>query len=354
MNGHFRGRAPLKLLLAVLLVVVLGFAMQSSLLIYGARTASVQCEELQQLRAELGRPRTLRVQIVGERHSGTTWLTHLLKVRLCVTVVDTEWKHGYFSKASAAMTETEAFVRIVQSPYAWFLAMYEHPIETHRSEGWRNRLTFPAYLRSPYLDAPWVRSYPTECDSWRSPYQDSLVEPPPCRRVENIVVLRTALLRSYAELVAHAPIFVGVRYEDLLSTEMGRESEAALRELALELGLGGHLTPRGSEAAHFRHGAPIMRYDPRAFLFAATPTYGISEERLRYREQHEYLCAYRDADFANVNALLDRDLEAAAGYDLEWGRSAEASGGGDEQPPFAHGCDDAGFWEAVRARCFSP
>ena len=77
---------------------------------------------------------TALLQVVGERHSGTNFLTHLLQHRLCLHVPNTLWKHGIFDDFEQKLDKQTGYVHIAQDPYAWLVANYHWPVDMHMEE----------------------------------------------------------------------------------------------------------------------------------------------------------------------------------------------------------------------------
>jgi|APSaa5957512576_1039674.scaffolds.fasta_scaffold00035_21 hypothetical protein len=71
-----------------------------------------------------------KIQLFGERHSGTTWLEYLIRdnIREVEIVFNHGWKHGLPNYNSLIpIPEDTLFLIIHKNPYSWLLGMFEHP-----------------------------------------------------------------------------------------------------------------------------------------------------------------------------------------------------------------------------------
>ena len=71
------------------------------------------------------------------------------------------------------------------------------------------------------------------------------------------------------------------------------------------------------------------------------------EDRIRYRVEKQYMCAYQQIDLDLVNEILDAEEEEKAGYFLVHNASDYLHAG---SAPL-HELDAARVWQAVAARC---
>jgi hypothetical protein len=101
----------------------------------------------------LGRSATVAsIRIIGERHSGTTWLKNLLYDRLCGINLENGdpnsfWKHEMVD--ANFLRPNQGAVIIVKDPYAWAEAMYKRPFDDNCvNDGFKcNPATLPQFLK---------------------------------------------------------------------------------------------------------------------------------------------------------------------------------------------------------------
>ena len=125
-----------------------------------------------------GRPRPI-VRVIGERHSGTTWLCKVLERRLCVRLAaGPYWKHAFFgdgawelplsTRSGGWHDPRETVILIGRHPHAWLYAMARRPFDGHagRDDDWAYtkhwlRAQLPggraaaAHALDAFLRAPW-------------------------------------------------------------------------------------------------------------------------------------------------------------------------------------------------------
>jgi len=155
---------------------------------------------------------------------------------------------------------------------------------------------------------------------------------------------RAVTLNNHRGLAAVVPHYAFVRYEHLLQSD-GTVNEAALQEIGTALGLGPLLAPPSSEPIpHFTYARAKRLWLPwrNFFGLSAMP---MPPDRIQYRLERQYMCAYRQSDLDFVNEVLDEQQEEAAGYRLVRNATVPA-----ELGPLHE--EDAGrIWPAVAARC---
>jgi hypothetical protein len=217
-----------------------------------------------------GRPRPT-VRVIGERHSGTTWLGKLLERRFCARVATRDpasfWKHGFFgnnawelplsTRSGGWSDPAEVVILIVRHPHPWLYAMARRPFDGHpaHEDDWAytkhwlrswlpgGRAATSSALET-FLRAPWEGRLPPHVAQGRPEWlPDAVVMASHgearARRVlaANPVALRTAKLRNHLGLkeALQPGSFAAVCHEDLV-LEMPRAS-STLNRLGAILGV---------------------------------------------------------------------------------------------------------------------
>ena len=130
-----------------------------------------------------------------------------------------------------------------------------------------------------------------------------------------MVHLRKESLHNHRSLAQEVPNYVFVKYENLLNSD-GTVNDAEILKIAAALGLGENITPASSEIVpYFTYSKPKRWWIPWRNLVGLSPV-SFPKDRIRYRREEEFMCAYRQVDLDVVNAVLDEAEEMAVGYRL--------------------------------------
>ena len=278
-----------------------------------------------------GRPRPA-VRIIGERHSGTTWLGKLLERRLCVRLAaGPYWKHAFFgdrawelplssssSRGGGWYDPREMVILIARHPHAWLHAMARRPFDGHagRDDDWaytkhwvRTQLPGGRAAATRSLDAflrtPWDGRLPPHVAQGRPewlPDADAAAGrgEADARKVAaaNPVALRTAKLRLAQQLPPAA--FAAVCHEDLALAPS--TATAALSRLAAALGVEPlpPLAEGDGLVAWFHASSTRSWWSPLQALFSATEARYVPEPpaaatALFTAEQRAFVAAHLDA-----------------------------------------------------------
>lgn len=226
--------------------------------------------------------RPKQLQIFGERCSGTNYVAQLLRRNVPGLALTDRygWKHGFVERVPE-VAEDCVFVVVHRDPFDWVRSLHQKP--WHAAEPLRG-LSLTPFLREPWW-CQWGRDMEIPADDPRRG-AEMLHERDPAsgERFANVLRLRTAKLRAWHSLAARVAHVRVVRYEDVLA-----EPRAFLRGFARQFGL-------------FRW--PWLR-PVKTFKGGRDPF---------VPKQYEALVA---PDLAWIASELDRDVERAAGYDLE-------------------------------------
>lgn len=243
-------------------------------------------------------PPVRRLQMLGERNSGTTWIHHLISDNTSPADLQPagllQWKHQAIAPSALDLgtfgrDRNTLVLLCVKDPLAWALSMYDHPFN-ERDLGRAANL-------SDFLTRPWQTR-------WRAPTadaEDTFAVLEIDERFPSVAALRTYKLRSHLALQDLLPSgrFEVLRYEDVL-----RDPQATITEL-LE-----------------RHDVPVAR---RTFKVGTTVVTGSgsvgklteSFQRRAYYLDRQYLRRFTDrAAFEYFVSGLDQQLERQAGYAL--------------------------------------
>ncbi|MCK6553650.1 hypothetical protein L6Q96_03560 [Candidatus Binatia bacterium] len=222
-----------------------------------------------------------RIQIFGERCSGTNYLEHLLRRNVPDVPLtwDFGWKH-FFHKPGVETAADCLFVVVYRNPFDWLRSLNRSP--WHAAPALWN-LDFAAFVRAPWwcvYDEHWPVErgdprYGTELMFERSPETGE--------RFANVVRLRSAKIRNWEALREVAANTAYVRYEDLNA----RPAEFV-------------------ESLCSRFGLPRL------------PTFhAVSEDKgKRRRYRPKTYTAIAEADLEFILAELDVPLETRIGYDV--------------------------------------
>ena len=225
--------------------------------------------------------RISRIQIYGERCSGTNYLEHLLRRNVPDVPLtwDFGWKH-FFHEAGVERADDCLFVVIYRNPFDWLRSLNRSP--WHAAPPLWN-LDFSAFIRAEWwcvFDEHWPVApddprYGTELMLERSPETGE--------RFANVMRLRTAKIRDWEALRDQAAHTAHVRYEDL-NKRPGEFLDSLCTRFAL---------PRLPVLHEVREDkGKRHRYRPKAYVPVSEP------------------------DLQFVLGELDRPLEARIGYDV--------------------------------------
>lgn len=213
-------------------------------------------------------------QVLGERNSGTNFVTQLLLRNL----VDVErvsaygWKHGFIDRRAAA-TDGLLTVMVYRHPIRWIRSLHARPLALSRR---MSGLSFSEFIRH-----DWLGAFAKDDDEEPSTADR---EPKTGRVFSNPLALRSAKVAYFEEMAAMPASIAYLRFEDA-----NRDPRAVLAALAEGFGLRrGPFTP----VETFKGLGP-RRYIPRQL-----PPVGA-------------------ADMAFIRKELDLAQEARIGYRLE-------------------------------------
>lgn len=226
-------------------------------------------------------PAVTRIQIFGERCSGTNYLEHLLRRNVPEVPLTWEfgWKH-FFPRPGAEAADDCLFVVIYRNAFDWLRSLHRTPWHA-APELWH--LDFARFIRAPWW-CVYDEHWPVAPDDPR--YGTELLierDPVTGERFANVLRLRSAKIRAWEDLRARARHAAAVRYEDL-----NADPAAAVAALAGAFGL-----PQ---------------------LPAFRPVREDKGGSRRYRRK--VYPPIGEADLQFILAELDPALEALAGYDL--------------------------------------
>ena len=235
----------------------------------------------------MSEPRLRRLQIFGERCSGTNYVAQLLRRNLGLEPTDAfGWKHGWLDRLQGPAPDT-LFVVVHRDPFDWVRSLHRMP--------WHAAPALQGLSMAEFVRAPWWCEWGQHMelavdDPRRGTEMMHERDPATGERFANVLALRTAKHRAWATLpgrVRHATI---LRYEDAAAAP-GR----VVRELAQRFGL--RRWPWLRAVAGEKGG-------PQKFVVkAAAP---IAEADLRW-----------------IVSQLDPELERFSGYDLVTRLAAE-------------------------------
>ena len=222
-----------------------------------------------------------RIQIFGERCSGTSFLNHLVaenlkSVRLCK---DFGWKHG-FHEAGVEVARDCLFIVIYRNPFDWLRSLHRRP---HHVGPTLKKRSFSEFIRTEWWCIWDEDASKTPADELYGAEMMAERNPETGERFADVIDLRTAKIRDWESLrdkVAHS---VYVRYEDLAAS-------------------------------------PSQFIDSltRRFGLPKPPTFTPIERKRGKRGQYhpKVYKRIRASDLRHIVGRLDAELESSIGYDV--------------------------------------
>jgi hypothetical protein len=232
--------------------------------------------------------RIQRIQVYGERCSGTTYLESLISknIRSAPIRWDFGWKHFYV-QGSVERAADCLFIVIHRNPFRWLSSLHRTP--------WHAAPELRGIAFSEFIRRDWWCIWDEDSGKSRDDPlygTEMLVErcPDTHRRFPNVIRMRTAKIRSWESLRTRARNTIYVRYEDLVG-------------------------------------------DPRAFVDAACERFGLIRSRFfrnvrtdrRYGWHRRWRRRWRPTaydpikhdDLVYILGQLNIDLEEGIGYDVK-------------------------------------
>lgn len=174
-------------------------------------------------------PRIRRLQVFGERCSGTNYVAQLLRRNLGIEPTDAfGWKHGWLDRLQGPAPDT-LFVVVHRDPFDWVRSLQRMP--WHAAPALQG-LPLAQFVRTPWW-CEWGQHMDLAADDPRRG-TEMLHERDPAtgQRFANVLALRTAKHRAWGTLPERVQHVAILRYEDAAESP-GR----AVRELAQRFGL---------------------------------------------------------------------------------------------------------------------
>jgi hypothetical protein len=222
-----------------------------------------------------------RIQIFGERCSGTNFLRLLLQENIESVPIrsDFGWKHS-FHQTDLEGADDCLFVVVCRNPFDWVRSLHRRPYHAGPT---LKRIPFSEFIRREWWcvwdedarKAPDDEVYGTEMMSERNPETGE--------RFPDVLRMRTAKIRNWQSLADKVPHSEFVRYEDLAAAPA-----AFIDSLAGRFGLSRNPTFRPIEG---RRGGE-RKFQPRQYA------------------------PIRKRDIAHIVGRLDVPLESRVGYDV--------------------------------------
>lgn len=155
-----------------------------------------------------------RIQLYAERHTGSKWLTQMIKDSFGIeNPWGFGWKHWFFDSKKINETDTSnyLFIFLCRNPYQWIAAMNQTP---HHARPKLKGLDLDTFIKEEWecewtkRDVPWITDEMnfTEMMNERNPDTGE--------RFKNIVELRNYKNREFLSLKEKEHFHI-VRYEDM-------------------------------------------------------------------------------------------------------------------------------------------
>jgi hypothetical protein len=168
-----------------------------------------------------------RIQIYGERCSGTNYIESLIKLNYDIEIsYSYGWKHWMIDYSNLKMNDNTLFLVVVRNPYDQLRSLYYQP---HHAPH-HYKLSMNEFLRKKWLsyDGPtahWFSDDENERFAIAKP--EYIVE-----EEENVCILRNKKNKNFIDLEKHVENYVLINYEDLLFdyTQIGNLAKFGLRK----------------------------------------------------------------------------------------------------------------------------
>lgn len=176
------------------------------------------------------RVRPRRIQVYGERCSGTNWIAQILRRNLpgMHIVDDFGWKHGWPLGEVTAATDT-LFVVVHRDPFDWLRSLHQMPWHTGPE---LHGVPFAQFVRTTWR-CVWGSDMELPADDLRLGTEMMHERDPTTGQpFANAMRMRTAKLRSWDSLRNRVLHHLDLRYEEVLS-----DPRAFVRDFAYRFGL---------------------------------------------------------------------------------------------------------------------
>lgn len=221
-----------------------------------------------------------RIQLYGERASGTNYLKQLLVKNIPNTAHTNQygWKH-FFPPKTFPNSEDCLFIVIYRNPFDWLRSLHLQPHHTHPS---LKNISFSEFIRTEWqcIWDEWANVHPDD-EKYR---KEMLFERNPItgERFENVIKLRNAKIKAFELLKKKVTQIEYIRYEDLVI-----EPEKFINKLTQKYGL--HLKEPFKNINTYK-GITPKEYKPKTYKEIA------------------------DNDLKYINLNLDTAIERRIGY----------------------------------------
>ena len=175
-------------------------------------------------------PAIKRIQIFGERCSGTNYLQHLLEKNLESIIIrwNFGWKH-FFHEAGVEEADEHLFIIIYRNPFDWLRSLNNNP---HHAAPELRKNTFSDFIRKEWWCIWDEHANKTPDDDIYGTEMMFEREPETGQRFANVMRLRTAKIRDWESLREKTKHNIYVRYEDLAA-----QPQAFLETLCEQFGV---------------------------------------------------------------------------------------------------------------------
>ena len=172
-----------------------------------------------------------KIQIFGERCSGTNFLESLLQANIRPDILTSEfgWKHWFRSDTAARRSPECLFLVIYRNAAEWLKSFHRNP--------WHAAPELKEIPRRQFLRGEWhsvfdeVSEYPPGHPLWHTDIRGDL-DPQTGARFRNVIAMRNAKVAHFESLRKRFDNVCYLRYEDLRA-----DPEGCIRVIAARYGL---------------------------------------------------------------------------------------------------------------------
>lgn len=216
-----------------------------------------------------------KIQIIGERCSGTNFLFHLIKQNVKIPVQDhIIWKHGFFSQPYPN-SEQILFIHVYRNIYDYLRSLYRTP---HNCARYLRRLSFSDWIRNEWSSTEEIAN---------TMYYDLDLEGKP---FPNVIQMRNAKVKHFCNLVENQLVkfCISISYE-----EVGADPQKFLHRIREQFGI--WLQPVYTPVDTYK-GINHVQFVPQKYFPLKSSDIHFINEQIHWKEWEEPVLHYQKQD----------------------------------------------------------